>query len=492
METVSLQPPLFFLIDSLRGIGYTVETAIADLIDNSIAAEATEVNVIFYWDTNNPYIAITDNGWGMTDSELIDALNLSIKNPNEKRNIKDLGRFGLGLKTASFSQCKIVTVSSKKHGSISTYRWDLNELANAPAEQGLFLIKGPNNPNIKELNTLANSKHGTVVVWEDLDRIVSKNMSYDHFCAIIETVSIHLSMVFHNFIESGELTILIEKKPISPWSPFPIMTSTQKFPVVKLGRFNRVSAQGFVLPHKDKFENESMYIKAGGRGGWISQQGFYVYRNRRLLVAGSWLGLGTPRPWIKDELHELARIKVDITNEDDFEWTIDVKKSTAKPPPDCRPVLQKLGQDIRDQAKQVYVYRGKKSNPNKNIFEFAWIKEGKRYRVNTAHSIINEIIEQSGTFRKKLDILLKILEESVPVERIWLDSAENHYPNQKYTTKEEHEYMYPLIKEIIQTSMNAKRISSHEAGNIISNIEPFDQYKQIIQKAVLELSKEEN
>ena len=113
METVSLQPPLFFLIDSLRGIGYTVETAIADLIDNSIAAEATEVNVIFYWDTNNPYIAITDNGWGMTDSELIDALNLSIKNPNEKRNIKDLGRFGLGLKTASFSQCKIVTVSSK-------------------------------------------------------------------------------------------------------------------------------------------------------------------------------------------------------------------------------------------------------------------------------------------------------------------------------------------------------------------------------------------
>lgn len=491
METVSLHPPLFFLINSLRGIGYTVETAIADLIDNSIAAEATEVKITFQWDPEHPYIAIADNGWGMSDHELIEALNLAQKGPNHHRNRKDLGRFGLGLKTASFSQCKILTVSSKKNGVVSTYRWDLNVLENASVEQGLFLIRGPNNENNEQLKTLDDSKQGTVVIWEDLDRIFSKNLTYDHFCAIIETVSDHLSMVFHNFIEARELNIIIDGREILPWNPFPATAGTQRFPRTPLGRFNRVFAEGFVLPHKDKFDNESMYIKAGGRGGWISQQGFYVYRNRRLLVAGSWLGLGSPRPWIKDELHELARIKVDITNEDDFEWAIDVKKSIAKPPADCTPVLQKLGNEIRNLAKQVYVYRGKKNSLTKNIFEFAWIKEGKRYRVNRAHSIICDILEGSGVFIEKLNLLLKILEESVPVERIWLESAENHYPNQKYTSNEEREHMYPLIKKVLQTSMQAKEISAEEAGTIISNIEPFDQHKPIIQKVVLELTKEE-
>jgi len=481
-DIVKLQPPLFYLIDSLRGIGYTIETAIADLIDNCIAAEASLVDIRFKWAKKDSYISILDDGRGMSETELIEALNLAQRGVKFKREKNDLGRFGLGLKTASFSQCKILTVSSKHNDTCYTYRWDLNALEQASPSEGLFLIRGPNNRTLPEFSQLETLKHGTVVIWEELDKIVSQGLTYDHFCIIAERVSSHLSMVFHRYIEQRRLKIVVDGKEIGAWNPFPLLTSTIQFPEVKFGRNSKNIAQGYILPHKDNIPNEATYLKMGGQGGWISQQGFYVYRNDRLLVAGSWLGLGSPKPWIKDELHGLARIKIDITNSDDFDWGIDVKKSTAKPPADCRLILERLGESIRAEARKVYVHRGKKAHGAASNFEYAWIKDGTRYRVNKNHSIVNQILQQSGDFRKQVEFLISILEESVPVERIWLDTAEHQYPQEEYTELEVSATVLPIIEDAFRRVIEERKLSIEDAVSYLLNVEPFDQYPEAIRQ----------
>jgi len=489
-EIVKLQPPLFYLIDSLRGIGYTIETAIADLIDNCIAAEASVVEISFIWATKDSYISILDDGNGMTETELIEAMNLAQKGVKFKREKHDLGRFGLGLKTASFSQCKILTVSSKQNEKSCTYRWDLNALEKASPGEGLFLIRGPNNPSLPEFSRLHTLQHGTVVVWEDLDKVVSQGLTYDHFCNIAGKVSNHLSMVFHRYIEQRRLKIVVDGKEIGAWNPFPVLTSTIQFPQVKFGKNSKNFAQGYILPHKDYIPNEASYIKMGGQGGWISQQGFYVYRNDRLLVAGSWLGLGSPKPWIKDELHGLARIKIDITNKDDFDWGIDVKKSTAKPPADCKLILERLGESIRSEARKVYVHRGKKTHGAASNFEYAWIKDGTRYRVNKDHSIVNQILQRSGDFRKQVEFLISILEESVPVERIWLDTAEHQYPQEEYTELEVSATVLPIIEDAFRRILEEKKLSIQDATSHLLNVEPFDQYPEAISQIAKQMEKE--
>ena len=113
MKTISLPPRAHTLISATRHIGYSLESAIADLIDNSIAARARNVEIDFI-DTTESYIAILDDGFGMTDEELTSAMQYGSSDPSNNRSENDLGRYGLGLKTASMSQCKKMTVATKR------------------------------------------------------------------------------------------------------------------------------------------------------------------------------------------------------------------------------------------------------------------------------------------------------------------------------------------------------------------------------------------
>lgn len=480
-DKVLINPPLFYLLDALRGIGYTIETAIADLIDNSIAADAKTVFINFKWKGVDSYITIVDDGGGMSNDELIDAMNLAQKGVYHERNPKDLGRFGLGLKTASFSQCKTLTVYSRKANKTSCYRWDLDKLAQSPID-GLFLLIGANNPNLQEFKDLEKQVHGTVVLLENLDRVVTSGFTYDRYCNVADKVSKHLSMVFHRFIDEGKLRLIFDGKEIKSWNPFPSLTSTMKFPEIKIGKKNHITAQGFVLPHKEFIPDKNIYLAMGGEKGWITQQGFYIYRNKRLLVAGSWLGLGNPKPWIKDELHGLARIKIDITNEDDFEWSIDVKKSSATPPADCKLRLERLGYSIRERARNVYVHRGKGGGGKQlSNFEFAWIKEKNHYRINKQHSIISDMLKNSGAYRKIIENLLEIIEESVPVQRIWLDSAENE-PFESATESEITDAMVGIIEDAFIRILKDKKFSIEQTISHLLHIEPFNLYPEIINK----------
>ena len=185
------------------------------------------------------------------------------------------------------------------------------------------------------------------------------------------------------------------------------------------------------MPHKDGFgKDENAYKKAGGLNGWNAQQGFYVYRNKRLLVAGSWLGLGQNSPWSQEEHYKLARIMLDISNSTDHEWQIDVKKSLAVPPAAIRQRLISLAAQVRQQAREVYASRGRTGGRRKAraVEDRPWIATEKNghpvYKIDRNHPLVEDMRKLSGSKVEVLHALLTVLEQTVPIQRIWLDTAE--------------------------------------------------------------------
>ena len=244
-------PEASSMIETFRAIGYSIEAAVADVIDNSISAEAKNIWLNFDWKGSETWLSIKDDGFGMSDEELIQAMKPGSKNPLDNRNDKDLGRFGLGLKTASFSQCRKLTVLSKKEGFQEAFwTWDLDYVKKSGKWELLkFLPQG----NIK--TEIENQKSGTIVLWNDIDRLV-KNLhsdaakALDKFLLIIEQVKNHLSMVFHRFIESGSIKIWFQGRLIKAWNPFlATEAATQIFPDEYLNN-GKVIVQGFVLHTK--------------------------------------------------------------------------------------------------------------------------------------------------------------------------------------------------------------------------------------------------
>lgn len=205
------------LIEGLRDIGYSLETAISDIIDNSITAGAHRIDIVTETYSDEPYIAIIDDGLGMTEDELVAAMRPGSRNPLATRDEPDLGRFGLGLKSASFSQCRRLTVVSRRSGQTSAAIWDLDDVA----ERNEWAVQLPDHfdliPGIEKLG-----QHGTLVLWQKLDRL---NGGYSHSAAkraevinhrIAETER-HLRLVFHRFMEDAKpMRILLNGRLLRP------------------------------------------------------------------------------------------------------------------------------------------------------------------------------------------------------------------------------------------------------------------------------------
>ncbi len=337
------------LIESLRSVGYTLPAAVADIIDNSIAAGAKNIYITFHWAGKDSFVLILDDGCGMSDDGLKNAMRPGSRNPLEEREPRDLGRFGLGLKTTSLSQCRNLCVASEPpKGSLSTRTWDLDALANSPEWRLLHDPPPTAETAIKKLNAMPK---GSAVVWSDLDRLIGNEqagdgVAHNRFNDAIDHVRDHLSLTFHRFLEDRSIKIYLNEKLISPWNPFmrdgksPSSPTPEEF--IQFGK-SGVTFQGFILPHKDALTEEQFRANAGPRG-WTAQQGFYVYRNKRLLVYGDWLRLGRPSAWTREDHYRLARIRLDILNDADAEWHLDVKKSTARPPALIRDRLTDLAE----------------------------------------------------------------------------------------------------------------------------------------------------
>lgn len=475
-------------IEALRGLGYTTESALADLIDNCISAGAREVDISFRWMGRESWISVLDDGCGMTDPELETAMRLAETNPTRPRNTSDLGRFGMGLKTASFSQARRLTVASRKSGASSCLRWDLDVLAESD-DGAWLLLEGPKQGSEPMLADLEGKKSGTMVLWEVLDRIVSEGFGEQDFLDLIDRVERHLAMVFHRFLDrSGRMVELrINGRSLRPWDPFLSWhAATWRSPEAPIGGgASRVVAQAYVLPHKDKL-SEREGIEAAGPDGWSSQQGFYVYRERRLLVSGSWLGLGRGRYWSKDESHRLARIRLDISNASDADWKIDIRKSTAHPPARLREQLTRLAEDVRDRARRVFLHR---AHANASTGRGAavlpvWKSEmkasGRRYRVEREHPAVRALLDEGGDVAARAEGLLRVLEETIPVQRIWLETAESsEQPRGGFTAAPESSVV-EVLNVLYRNLILRKGVSPDAARRQLLATEPFDLHPELV------------
>lgn len=478
------------MLEALRGLGYSTAAALADIIDNSISAGAKEVQVDFAWGGPASRITILDDGCGMDDAELENAMRLGDKNPLETRAAHDLGRFGMGLKTASFSQCRRLTVATIKNGNTSCLRWDLDELA-ANKQGDWLLFEGPAAGSKPFIAGLKGKKAGTLILWETMDRVVTTGYTSHNFHDLIDNVESHLAMVFHRLIQGprARLRLLLNGRPVAPWDPFmsghpakPWTSPITNHPT----DYGTVSVQCHVLPHRDKLTIAEFEANEGP-AGWTAQQGFYVYRNERLLVAGGWLGLGNSRAWNREEAHRLARIRLDIPNTADAEWKIDVRKSTARPPVSLRPWLTLLADNTRERARRVFAYRGTPTPAKGNVpIEQAWrverVKAGMRYRIEETHPSVAAVLENSGSLAPLIKSMLRVIEETVPVQRIWLDTAEKKETPRTGFDGEPNAAVIEVATVLFNDLIERKGLSVEEARKSMSRTEPFQKYPTLIAK----------
>ena len=495
------------LVESLRSVGYTLSTAVADILDNSITAKAKAVWIDFHWAGPSSCLTVMDDGTGMTELQLVDAMRPGSANPLDARGPNDLGRFGLGLKTASFSQCRKLTVWSKKAGgSLHGRCWDLDYVAAHDEWRLLKALPPAENEAFDRFTDLA---HGTLVIWECLDRVVDQSPSGSKvaqalFLNHVREVGAHLSMIFHRYIEGTTaahrpaLRIYLngtkKENLVQPWNPFSILgaPSPKESPVEPfLFGGLTVNLRGFVLPHKDRLSDEQSRV-GGGPNGWLAQQGFYIYRNDRILVAGDWLRLGRARPWAKEEQFKLARLSIDIPNAMDHLWSLDIKKSTAKPPAIIRDSLTDLAEAIRDDARRVFSHRGEYGARNKAtdvVIARPWIATRRSnrivYRINKEHPLVAETMKKLGVLAADLNPMLRLIEETIPIQKIWLDTAES--PDEHAVPYEGQDEKILLNDIRMSCDFLARTISSKNSlRSFLLATEPFNRYQNAVDMVLQE------
>ncbi|TKD13782.1 ATP-binding protein [Rhodobacter capsulatus] len=493
IKTRNAPPRAGMLIESLRGLGYTTATAVADIIDNSISAGARTVDVHVEWAGTDSWIRITDDGCGMDDAELEKAMQLGARDPRHTRRADDLGRFGMGLKTASFSQARALTVHSRRSGRApACLRWDLDVLEGV-AGGDWPMIEGPRPGSEERLGIGHADAPGTVVLWEDLDRIVTPGFTSDDLFEALETLERHLAMVFHRLIgtASGQIDLKLNGKRVKPWDPFLTGNLSKRLESLEYSLLGapEVRVQMHVLPHKDRFETSAEFEAAAGPDGWTSQQGFHIYRNRRLLAVSGWLRLGERgRQWPRDEAHRLARIRLDIPNTMDSEWNINVLKSTASPPVRLRPQLLRLAREAREIARTVYAFRGRL------VSDGAESKEGmpdiweaiKRpsgataYRLSRKHDLYRSVMDRAGPLARDIEALLRLVEATVPVQRIWLDTAADDEPPVSILEDEADPALVEMMEAMFDALVQSRGLSETEARERLSRTRPFDKRPDLI------------
>ena len=424
-RTHKKMPHAKMLLVALRSVGYTNETAIADIVDNSVSGAATKIELYFDWD--NRRIIIADNGLGMDYQELMDAMEIGSADPNEIRPSQDLGRFGLGLKTASFSMAKKLLVVSKKNSILSNAEWDLDMVADEDKWEVSEYDELEISEIIESVNTYTqynNWKQGTLIIISELDRLIDEDnieKSKKYFYKMIVSIKSHLAITFHRFMEEDGLQIFVNGNEIVPWNPFLIESpSTMELAREELfdGK-NDVIIEPYILPHKNKFDSEDEYKKAAGVKDWRGQQGFYVYRNRRLLVYGTWFG-----KFKKEPAYNLTRIKLDMSADSDFEWDIDIKKSKATLPVAIEEQVIQIACLAIEKSVAVYNSRGaynRKNTANNTSLKYVWEQRKNTsgnymFYLNKKHPMLLKILsEMDENVQKQLKTYLSLVESYSPI-----------------------------------------------------------------------------
>ena len=482
------KPTADILMFSMRAMGYSFESAIADIIDNSISASANNVFLKFPIDPMDCYITICDDGRGMNKEELFDAMKYGSEQKRGHRAADDLGRFGLGLKAASLSQCRRLTVASKKDGIISAYVWDLDIILEKKdwyiIECSEYDISG-----IRQISWLDNIDSGTVVVWENFDLIEkSSGNVYSELNKYQDSTADYLSLIFHRFLNksgSNKLSIKVNNYELKGFDPFlenHPKTNVRKrveIPVEDSDAIERmVAVQPFVLPFQKDLSAEDKKL-SGGIENYRSKQGFYVYRNERLIVWGTWFGRH------RDELTKYARIRVDIPNTLDDIWGIDIKKQNAKIPAVIKNRLTRAVDEAMDIAVKAQKFRGR-VDKNDDKIDYIWLpiktrEEQHSYLINREAKIFDLIRDRvDDETWTRIDMVLEEIENSLPYQQIYIDKSQN-----KIDDTVDDERIAEIEAKARMLIAMALAMGDNSKDTIIDNLfksEPFNNYPQLKEK----------
>ena len=474
-EEICLPPSASHLLESMRALGYSFEAALADLIDNSISAEASRIEVHFS-PYDSPFVAILDNGWGMSPSEATAAMRHGSRDPRSSRDRKDLGRFGLGLKTASLSQCRRLTVVSLKQGILSARRWDLDHVARRH-DWMLLQLGDEEISNLPLVADLRANGHGTIVLWQKFDLLEAAEQSLERALGDrMDLARDHLSLVFHRFLNpppgTRAVAISINRNPLAAVDPF--LTSNRATQALPTEDFilegERVIVSPFILPHLSKL-NAADLLLAGGENGLRRNQGFYIYRNRRLISWGSWFRLVR-----QEELTKLARVQVDISNQLDHLWQLDIKKSTTYPPIGLRDALKQIINRITEGSRRVYTYRGRKAA---DAITHTWERTVERdgfvcYSINRKHPLVASVEASIGESDLPLfEALLRTFEQTLPFDALYADLASELRPAARGTEQEVRKALLDLAQQLLDALGGRETPEGQRFLSALPSIEPF-------------------
>lgn len=423
-KNITLTPSADLFIQSMRHMGYNLNTAVADIIDNSITAGAKNID-IFFIAGNKPSLMIVDDGYGMTTEKLHEALTFAYMSPLDVRLHDDLGRFGLGLKTASLSQAKKLTVVTSVNSSISCAQWDVDYIVKTKQ----WLLKILDVSDIEGLTESLLEKitpHGTIVIWNEIDKLeaVEEGDRLGVNEALIDLKE-HLSLIYHKYLSESftetPICLRLNNNDIHPFDPFlsdNLHTVHQPIEKISLGE-SSVTVQTHILPHYSKLSKpEEKLLRE--KSNLLENQGLYIYRNNRLVVWGSWFGLSR-----KSETTKLARVEINFDSTTDHLWDIDIKKSTVNLPRVVIERLKEVIERIKDSSGRVVKSRVQKKRFNDDR---PWHRVKSRdtilYKVNREYTAYREFEKQLTAEQKRaLSVIIDIIESSLPVHSIYSDIA---------------------------------------------------------------------
>ena len=468
-------PPLASsLMATARSFGnYDLAAALADLIDNSIRANSKKITINFQPEKDDVIVRIRDDGKGMTKNELIQAMRPASSNPEETRDTDDLGRFGWGLKSASLSQARILTVVTWTANECNAARWNIDDLEDWSME----LLSG--DKATKLLTGMSKSKTGTEVIWSKCDRLLDTDPTISIDIQLNEKISYankQLSLIFHRYL-SGEInkkfTIELQGIKLTPIDPFMSShpaTQTIDAEVIQLHGKEEISVQPFIIPHFSKLtiqEKETL----GGDEGLVRNQGFYVYRNKRLIIHGTWFRI-VPH----GELSQLTRVKVDLPNTLDKDWKITLDKSDAQLPSVLRTRLREVIKRFSNRSVKANRRKGADLRIDKN--EPVWKRNAHngriRYLINRDHPFVYQLIDDSENSAIAREAL-NLIETCLPIESLIKDQdgktleqvqsitdpeAFNSLIDAYFLVCVRNHQKHPTLRQVIEFTKNTEPFSS--------------------------------
>lgn len=481
-DKITKHPPAKRLINSMRAIGYTFSTSLADLIDNSISANAKHIRILSDTFVDSPYLEIIDDGIGMSYDELINALVFGSERVYDEN---DLGRFGLGLKAASLAQCRKLQVCTKQNDRIYCMGYDLDIIEET--DNWDIMVYDDNEidqiPNINELKKL---KSGTLVKWEAFDFIEreSKSGQYEiNLRKIISDSSRHVALVFHRFYD--DINIEFNGNKVPKRDPFLLDSKPRQQTGITIEEYidnSKVLITPYSLPYANTLtQSEKELLGLENGKSLYDDQGFYIYRNKRLIIWGSWLRMNQ-----KNEFNKLARVQVDVPTSLDSVWMLDVKKSSAKIPDIVKNKMRIALRDSLNKSERVIKRPGKleKSSENKIWLRKEFGKEEVSYEINKENALYLEVLKR---FPKESVSYFKAyiyeIEKNLPKFIIRDDMVENLLIRNK--TSEGLDEVREELEEILFGTPVKERI---DVLDFFIKNPPFDQLKEVyddIKKKVL-------